>query len=267
MIFVCFVIILFLLTLLIVQKKTIMRLRKRIQILQSECEFANALRKRDQKSIGFVVSCKENSSGVNYLAIGNSITVHSKCEYWFTESGMAASRIEYDYVHIVAENLKKKGKQINFLAYNFYIWEAQKNDRTEALEILDSYLCPELNIITIQLGENVIEFDTLENDLTQLVKHIKGKSPMAAIVIIGDFWKVEEREKIKERVCRNTKSFFISLDDISDKKEYKCGTNAVIYDEEGNEHIVEHSGVARHPNDRAMKYIADRIMGHIESEI
>ena len=157
--------------------------------------------------------------------------------------------------------------QINFLAYNFYIWEVQKNDRTETLEILDSYLCPELNIITIQLGENIIDIDNLENDLTQLIKHIKDKSPMAAIVLIGDFWKVEEREEIKSRVCRNTDSFFISLDNISNKKEYKCGINTVTYDEEGEEHIVIHSGVARHPNDRAMKYIADRIMEHIGSKI
>ena len=36
-----------------------------------------------------------------YLAIGNSITRHPECVYWWSEAGMAASTPEQDYFHLV----------------------------------------------------------------------------------------------------------------------------------------------------------------------
>jgi hypothetical protein len=35
------------------------------------------------------------------LAIGNSITTHGKCSYWWSNAGMAASDELHDYFHIV----------------------------------------------------------------------------------------------------------------------------------------------------------------------
>lgn len=34
---------------------------------------------------------KRCGSGYDYLAIGNSITVHSECNFWWNECGMAAT--------------------------------------------------------------------------------------------------------------------------------------------------------------------------------
>ena len=44
-----------------------------------------------------------DSDTYRYLALGNSLTWHRKCDYWWNECGMAASRAENDFVHVVEE--------------------------------------------------------------------------------------------------------------------------------------------------------------------
>lgn len=56
----------------------------------------------------------------------------------------------------------------------------------------------------------------------------------------------------------------VSLDGITDNKKYYCGLGTTVYDSEGNEHIVEHSGVANHPGDNGMQAIAERIIGALK---
>ena len=41
------------------------------------------------------------------LILGNSITLHSPCSYWWGSWGMAASSAEHDFVHILA-NMQDK---------------------------------------------------------------------------------------------------------------------------------------------------------------
>ena len=40
--------------------------------------------------------------------------------------------------------------------------------------------------------------------------------------------------------------------------------DTIVYDSEGREHIVKHDGVAVHPGDKGMKYIADSVISVIE---
>lgn len=90
-----------------------------------------------------------NSDDYNYLAIGNSITIHLLNEYWWNECGMAATSAENDYVHIVTSTLDAKS-----YAYNFATWELMGHDRGETLPLLDGLLSEELVLVTIQLSEN-----------------------------------------------------------------------------------------------------------------
>ena len=85
-------------------------------------------------------------------------------------------------------------------------------------------------------------------------------APDAQILVIGDFWDKEQKDEMKQKACEETGVEFISLDEIKGLEEYQCGMDTTVYDSDGGPHTVEHSGVADHPGDLGMKWIADRII-------
>ena len=74
------------------------------------------------------------ADGFNYLAIGNSITRHGKADYWWNEIGMAATKPENDYVHLIASHLEENNEEVCFYAVNFYKWENQAYDEWIAFQ-------------------------------------------------------------------------------------------------------------------------------------
>ena len=203
--------------------------------------------------------------GYNYLAIGNSITIHNITSYWWNEVGMAASDGSHDYFHLVSDYLKKNNTPFMGIPFGFSVWETQSNDRNETLSLLDNYLSSEIDLVTIQLGENATDLVTFQEDYVSLIKHVKLKAPNARILVIGDFWISENRNELKKNAAEQANVEFISLDGIADNPDFYCGVGATVYDEYGNEHIVEHSGVAKHPGDNGMQQIADRIIEVLDS--
>ena len=201
----------------------------------------------------------------SYLAIGNSITLHYKTEFWWNECGMAASKTENDYYHIVLEKLEDiKGKKVNSQAVAYSAWELMADDRSETYYIIDDYLVPQVDLITIQLGENAKYVDTFEIDFEALIHHIQNKCPNAQIIVIGDFWKFVDRDEIKKRVSKKAKVEFIDLSMIRENPDYMAGVGSVVYDERGVEHSILHEGVAKHPNDKGMAFIARKILNVIK---
>ncbi|MBR6427550.1 MAG: SGNH/GDSL hydrolase family protein [Clostridia bacterium] len=195
-----------------------------------------------------------------YLAIGNSITWHVKCDYWWNECGMAASVAEKDYVHVVAQNLEEKHGRMEFAAYNFSKWEITPNDRFQTLQLIDDLLRPDLNLITVQLSENVTEKATLEEDFRELVNYIKNKCPDADIVVVDDYYN-SEYSAMKKRVAEERGVKFADLSAIRGNAEYTVGMGTTVYGSDGTPHKIEHLGVSGHPGDKGMKYIANAIIG------
>lgn len=70
----------------------IAKIEDRITSLEGK---VNLLQEESNKS-----SVNWNPDDYNYLAIGNSITIHQLNEYWWNECGMAATTAENDYAHI-----------------------------------------------------------------------------------------------------------------------------------------------------------------------
>lgn len=243
-------------------------LNTQIEALQSE---NTILKDKIEKLENQIASLSEKTEGVfywrgqyNYLAIGNSITLHGKADYWWNKNGMAASSEEKDYVHLVQHWLAdNKGPDVYMLPYNFAAWELQSHDRAETLAELDKYLSKEIDLVTVQLSENVTDLSTYENDYRELVKYLIEKCPNAQIMIIDDFWDNGTKSEVKKLIADEYHIDFVDLSEIKDRDEYKCGLGTTVYGADGAEHIVEHNGVAKHPGDKGMKYIADSVIGFV----
>lgn len=225
----------------------------KITELQKE---ADDLREQVKKSGKYEWSDTE----YNYLALGNSITRHGLCDYWWSESGMAATSEDKDYVHRVAAMLEKEKGNVCTFAYNYSVWELQSKDRAETFELIDRYLDERLDLVTVQLSENVSDLSTYESDYEELIRHIQQNAPSARIIVIDDFWYGEEKSVLKETAADNTGVSFVSLAQIRGNAEYQCGLGTAVYDAEGEAHIVEHEGVAEHPGDKGMEYIAEEVV-------
>lgn len=178
---------------------------------------------------------------------------------------MAASKIDTDYYHIVVDFLKKN-VNVNSIPYNFSVWESLDTDRAETLELLDSFLNSNIDLITVQLGENAVNLETWESDFKYLLQYICQKSPKAKLIVIGDFWTNDNRDEVKIKICKELNIIYLSLDEIKGKDEYICGLGTSIWGDDGTKHIVEHKGVAKHPNDAAMQYIASGIIRNLKFE-
>lgn len=199
----------------------------------------------------------------NYLALGNSITLHGKCDYWWNRVGMAASSTEKDYFHIVRKHIEDQHDEVVAFAYNYSTWEVNAHDRAETFEIIDPLLDSSLDLVTIQLSENAADLSTFQSDYIELIEHIKTKCPKAEIMLIDDFWN-NKKSSIKKKVADKTNVRFISLKEIRGKKEYECGLGTVVYGDDDSKHIVEHDGVATHPGDKGMQYIADAVIKELD---
>lgn len=207
-----------------------------------------------------------SDTAFNYLAIGNSITLHAPCDYWWNKIGMAATTADKDYVHLVSHHLEKTYGEVCFYAMNYSKWENQSHDRAETYETIDSYLSSKLNLITVQLSENVSDTTTFESDFEALLKYLSQKAPNAKLLVIGDFWNNGEKETAKRAATEKLGVEYISLDEIKGNPEYQCGIGTTVYDTEGHPHVVEHNGVALHPGDKGMRYIAEKIIEDLKPE-
>ncbi len=185
------------------------------------------------------------------LIMENSITYHGKKTEigWNGNWGMAASKAENDYVHILYENSKK--------------------------------ICTEVQFCVVQISS--LEIDFCNESLFKEFEIIKNYVPDIAILRFGENIKADrydpvELEKSYESfirnylLCNNSNLIFTTcfwknkfVDDLIRKYCSICGGNLVELGDLGDDDFMkalglfEHSGVANHPGDIGMKMIAERI--------
>lgn len=200
---------------------------------------------------------------INYVAFGNSITSHGINEYWWNNIGMGATTIDKDYVHQVLAGLQSLTGSASLTCYNYCTWELQANDRAETYCLIDYYLDTQPDIISIQLSENIIDMRHYESDWEELIRYVQNKCPNAQILIIDDFWYGGDKSNLKKQAAENCGVQFVDLSGIRGKSEYQCGMGTTVYDADGNPHTVNHEGVAAHPGDAGMTYIANQILQYI----
>ena len=206
----------------------------------------------------------DSKEDVSYLAIGNSLTIHPVMEnIWWGEWGMAATSKEKDYVHLVDAYLDET-YDVSTTAYNFADWETSESNRSDMFSELDQYLSPDLDLITIQLGENITTcLDTLNEDYTELVQYIKDECPNAQIMILDEFcWPKPEIQAAQKQAADTFSLTYIDLSEIR-TDEYRAGLGTNVMGEDNEWHTITEATVAEHPNDDGMRYIANRIIANL----
>ena len=201
-----------------------------------------------------------NPDTFNYLALGNSITKHTVCDYWWGSWGMAASTQDKDYPHLVAAKLSDYFGSVTMQILNISAWETQTYDRAQTLTLLDNYLDDTLNLVTIQLGEDCYDMTNFENDYISLIRYIQERAPNAHIMVLGDVWNYPPRDELKLAACVKSEVPYVDMAEIRDNPAYQCGLGTTVYGDDGQPHVVEHLGAAKHPGDSGHQYMADKII-------
>lgn len=195
----------------------------------------------------------------NILAIGNSITLHPVCGYWWGSWGMAASSKDKDYIHQVQAGLAEKYETVNLDIISVQSWETSSN-RSRQLSKFDEKLANKYDLVVIQLGENVNNMTTFKKDFNKLVSYVKTAQPEAQIVIVGDYWYRSGRDSAKSQVAANQGCNYVDISSIRGKKAYRASSGTKVLGDDGKQHTIRNQAVLKHPNDLGMKYIADKIL-------
>lgn len=216
---------------------------------------------KEDLNLSELFDSKEN---VSYLAIGNSLTIHPVMEnIWWGEWGMAATSEKKDYVHLVDAYLDET-YDVSTTAYNFADWETTTTNRSKLFSELEGYLSPDLDLITIQLGENITDgLDTLNQDYIELVQYIKEECPNAQIIILDEFcWPKPEIQAAQKQAADTFGLTYIELSEIR-SDAYRAGLGTNVMGEDGQWHTITEATVAEHPNDDGMRYIANQIIANL----
>lgn len=118
-----------------------------------------------------------NAGGYDVLVLGNSISTHKICDFWWQESGMAATEAKYDWVHLLQPELEKR-TEVNIHVEGFSDWETLATDRAEVVDRIVPYLFEDVDLVIIQLGENISNATTFESDFEYLIDTIEKNARM-----------------------------------------------------------------------------------------
>lgn len=198
-----------------------------------------------------------------YFAIGNSLTVHPViADLWWGSWGMAASSADKDYVGRVTSSLSSTYEvAMNRIYYTS--WECSA-DRNSQLSTLDSYLTSDLDLVTIQLGDNITGgFETLVSDYRNLINRVRERAPGARIMVIDEFcWPNAAIQSAQRQACSELGITYIDLSAIN-QGGYTAGIGTVVSGDDGTAHVISNGAVAAHPGDSAMEYIANQILWNL----
>lgn len=199
----------------------------------------------------------------NILHFGNSILRHPITSYWWGDWGMASSTRDNDYNHKLLSMLQVSEPSAVTEALNIAPWEL--NTSTYDKTNFDSILALKpYDLFVLRLGENGTYTSNFKNDYRNLVLYIKTKIPNTRIVIGGQFWENYQKETAMQEVAQELGLTFVSMQglDITSNKSF---IGDVVQGDDGNSHVVDHLGVANHPNDLGMLKIAERLFLGINS--
>lgn len=196
---------------------------------------------------------RRGDNGVRIAFIGNSITRHGPAPAlgWYGDWGMAASCRGKDYVHRVLDGLWSRGTAVQGCICNASQWErGYGNDFS--LDFFDPVREFHPDILVMRVVENctLAEFNLpiFEEAYESLTEYIKGEA--TKVILTTSFWQ-HPGDKAIQAVAQRHGYPCIYLGRLGERDEMKAVGK------------FTHTGVAAHPGDEGMAYIAQAILKEI----
>ena len=196
----------------------------------------------------------------NVLCLGNSITRHDYAESveWYSDWGMAASKPENDYCHVLESLLNEKHPGSTVTPLNIAAWERSLSDD------IDGFIGEHAegkDIIVVRLGENVTAERAFGPALQKLVSYCVTHAKY--VLITGTFWKSEVKEAAIEETARLYDIPYYPLSQL-DVPENHPKVGDTFQDIHGGSYRISKDFIITHPNDKGMREIAEIIYNGIE---
>ena len=178
------------------------------------------------------------------VVLGNSIVQYGPDQSigWNGNWGLAASRKENDFIHLLLQSLKAKRNDVTVRFKNIADFESAY--LTFSLSTLDSLR--DADMLIIKIGENVKSSQPSYRQFIakydQLIRYL-NPSGKAVKLIIDGFWKNEKVNNDIRSYAVQQKIALLSITDISSDSKNR--------------------GIAGHPNDRGMRMIAERVWRYV----
>jgi Secretion system C-terminal sorting domain len=192
--------------------------------------------------------------------LGNSITGHGPAPNigWNGDWGMAASTKEKDFIRLLEKDLKAISTSIEVKELN--IAEFERNyqgyvlDNPNLNKIRDFYP----DILVIRLGENLedwnLDISNFHKYLKDLVNYVASNRPIR-VVVTNSFWSSATRDYAFQSFIEKNNYRFVDLSGL-----YAVSTNTA-------QGLFTDIGVQRHPSDKGMQAIKDRIWKELSKEV
>jgi hypothetical protein len=196
------------------------------------------------------------------LFLGNSITLHGPAPNigWTGNWGMAASREDLDYVHLLHSKITTvAGGKPEIMVRN--IAEFERGLGTFRIkEQLKKELEFRPDIVVVAIGENASSPETAEarqqfrDSFDNLLAAIE-ESGHPRIFVRSQFWADAGKDGLMKEVTLARRQTWIDLSGLVDESCYAR-----------SERRIDHAGVAGHPGDKGMKVIADALFTAMTEE-
>lgn len=179
------------------------------------------------------------------VILGNSIVKYGPDPSlnWTGNWGLAASKIDSDFVHILIRNIKLKDNSVNIKYANIAGFELDFSGFI--FSSIDSL--KDADLIVMKIAENVQangpNYNQFINYYDQLVQYL-DPSKKAVKLIVDGFWEREPVNTDIRNYAVSKKYPLISITDLSAPKN---------------------KGLAGHPNDQGMRLIAERLWKYISN--
>lgn len=199
------------------------------------------------------------------LFLGNSLTMPQLIQDWQSSWGMAATKQEYDYTHIVQEGLRTKDANAVCTPLSFSAWE--RDFSTSIATLIGDNLTSDTDLVVIRLGENVPNANVsgFQTALGNLIDYIYSISPNAKVVITGVFWASSSKENAIIAAAQAKGIDYIKISQFG-IAAYEEEVGHYVYGNDDGIHEITNSGVALHPSNKGMLALANTILNAIGYE-